>query len=144
MKEHQRKQLLERVGREGATVGTRIPERIEIGGKAVDLRAFVLDVKRRESVPSGQRERVDALKKRLRRERLARRRTIESGEVSFETGEAIAEAILGIDRALNALESLEPADLEAEAAAREAADQKRWSSFLHKVLGDDDRRRSRP
>jgi hypothetical protein len=144
VKEHERKQLLERVERDGATVGVRMPERIELEGEPFELRAFVFEIKRLDAVPPGDRERVEAARKRLRRERLARRRTIEAGEVSYERGEALAESVLGIDRALNALQSLEPTDLEAEAAARDAADRKRWLSFLDQVLDTDDGRPSRP
>lgn len=146
MKEFQRKQLLERLDREGSTLGLRIPERIDVQGEEVNLREFVFEIKRRETVPAGERERVEAAKKNLRRERLARRQRIESGEVSYEEGERLAESVLGIDRALNALESLGPTDLEAEASQQEAADTKRWMSFLKQVLGRDDgpsRRRGR-
>jgi hypothetical protein len=110
----------------------------------VDLRSFVFEVKRRETIPPGERERVEAAKRNLRRERLARRQRIESGDVSFDEGERLAESILGIDRALNALGSLEPTDLEAEASAQAAADQRRWLNFLKQVLGHEDGRRSRP
>lgn len=144
MKKFERKQLLERIDREGATVGVRIPERIEVLDEPVDLREFVFEVKRRDTVPPGERERVERAKKRLRRERLARRQTIEAGEVTYERGESLAESIIGIDRALNALGSLEPTDLEREASNRAAADRKRWLSFLKQVLGQEDGRRSRP
>jgi hypothetical protein len=137
VKEYQRKQLLERLDRDGSTVGRSIPERITVRGEEVDLREFVFEVKRRETAPPGERERVEAAKKNLRRERLARRREIEAGEVSFAEGERLAESVLGIDRALNALEHLEPTDLEAEASEREAADAKRWLSFVKQVLGED-------
>lgn len=138
MKEYERKQLLERLDRAGSTVGTEIPERITVQGEPVDLRAFVFEVKRRESVPPGERERVEEAKSNLRRERLERRQRVEDGEVSYEEGEEIVETVLGIDRALNALESLGPTDLEAEARRKEVADRKRWMSFLKQVLGHDD------
>ncbi|MDZ7701934.1 MAG: DUF5788 family protein [Halobacteriales archaeon] len=144
MKEYERKQLLERVGREGATVGARIPDRIEVGGEPLELREFVFEIKRLEAIPPGERDRVERAKKRLRRERLARRQTIEAGDVSYEEGEALAESIHGIDRALNALGSLESTDLEGEASAQAAADHKRWLNFLKQALGRDDGRRSRP
>ena len=146
VKEYQRKQLVERLDREGSTVGRRIPERIEVQGEEVDLRAFVFEIKRRETIPPGERERVEEAKKNLRRERLARRQRIEAGEVSYEEGERLAESVIGIDRALNALENLEPTDLEVEADQQEAADTKRWMSFLKQVLGHDsgsNRRRGR-
>jgi hypothetical protein len=141
MKEFERKQLLERIQREGATVGAAIPERIEVQGEEVDLQEFVFEVKRRDTVPRGERERVERAKKNLRRERLQRKQRIEDEEldVTYEEGERLAESIVGIDRALSALESLgSEASIEAEAQAQDAADKKRWMSFLRKVLGHDD------
>jgi len=137
VKEFQRKQLLERIDRDGSTVGRRIPEEVTVQGEPVALREFVFEIKRRDTVPPGERERVEAAKKNLRRERLARRQEIEAGEVSYAEGERLAESILGIDRALNGLESLGPTDIEAEADAQEAADTKRWLSFLKQALGQD-------
>ena len=138
MKEFERKQLLERVNREGATVGADIPERITVQGEEVDLQQFVFEIKRRDTVPAGERERVDRAKKNLRRERLQRLQRIEDDEVSYREGEQLVESIIGIDRALNALEGLGPANLEREAQAQEAADRKRWMSFLKKALGHED------
>jgi len=135
VKAFERKQLLERLDREGATIGTQIPERVMVQGEEVPLRDFVFEIKRRETVPPGERERVDRAKKNLRRERLQRRQRIEREELSFEEGEALVESILGIDRALHALEQLEPTDLEEAAAKQRTADQERWMSFLKKVLG---------
>ncbi|MFB6353450.1 MAG: DUF5788 family protein [Halobacteriales archaeon] len=143
MKEYERKQLLERIDRDGATVGVRIPERVELQGEPFALRDFVFEIKRLDAVPQADRERVERAKKQLRRERLARRQTIEEGEVSYEAGERLAETVLGIDRALNALSSLEPTDLEAEASAQDAADRKRWLNFLNQVLDRDDGGRPR-
>ena len=138
MKEYERKQLLERVGRDGATVGADIPGEIEVQGETLELQQFVFEIKRRDTVPAEERERVEEAKKNLRRERNERLDTIEAGEISYEEGEELARSIVGIDRALNALEQLEPADLEGEAARQEAADQKRWMNFLQQALGHDD------
>ncbi len=138
MKEYERKQLLERLDRAGSTVGVDIPERTTVQGEPVDLREFVFEIKRLDSVPPGERERVQTAKSNLRRERLKRRQRVEDGDISYGKGEEIVESILGIDRALNALESLEPTDLEAEAQRKEVADRKRWMSFLKQVLGHDD------
>ena len=137
MKEYERKQLLERIGRDGATVGAAIPDRIDIQGESVDLREFVFEIKRRDTVPPGERERVEQAKTNLRRERLQRKQRIEDGDIPREEGERLAEAIIGIDRALNALESLGPTDLEAEMEAQERADKRRWMNFLQKALGQD-------
>ncbi|MEF8773984.1 MAG: DUF5788 family protein [Halobacteriales archaeon] len=138
MNEIERDRLLERIQRESATVGASIPDRITVQGEAVDLQEFVFEVKRRETVPPGERERVERAKRNLRRERLARKQRLEDGDITREEGERIVEAIVGIDRALNALESLEPTDVEAEAERAEAVDRKRWINFLRQVLGRDD------
>lgn len=138
MQEYERKQLLERIQREGATVGASIPETIEVQGETLDLREFVFEVKRLDRVPADMREEVAAAKKNLRRERLQRKQRIERDEVSREEAEALVDAIVGIDRALNALESLGPTDLEAEVETQEVMDQKRWFDFLEQVLGHDD------
>src|SRR6056297_2863225 len=135
---YERSQLLERVEREGATVGVDIPERIEIQGEEVDLRSFVFEIKRRDTIPAGEHDRVDRAKRNLRRERRERVDLIEEGDISYEEGEELARAVIGIDRALNALESLGPTDLEREQQAQEVADRKRWLSFLKKALGQDD------
>jgi len=142
VKGFERKQLLERIEREGATVGADIPESITVQGEDIDLQEFVFEIRRRETVPSGERERVERAKKNLRRERLQRKQRIEDEdvEISYEEGEALAQSIIGIDRALNALEQLGTVDIEGEARAKEAADRKRWMKFLRKALGhaDDD------
>ena len=138
MQAYERKQLLERVEREGATVGADIPETITVCGEEIDLRTFVFEIKRRETVPAGERERVEQAKRNLRRERLQRLELIEDGDISRGEGEELAKSIIGIDRALNALESLGPTDLEREQKAQQAADEKRWLSFLKQALGKDD------
>jgi hypothetical protein len=137
MKEYERKLLIERIEREGATVGASIPEQIEVQGTEVDLQQFVFEIKRRETIPEGERETVDQAKKNLRREKIERRERIENEEVTFERGEKLVESIIGIDRALEALQSLGAANIEGELQAKEAADQKRWMGFLKKVLGKD-------
>lgn len=143
MKDYQRKLLLERIDREGATVGVQIPETIEVQGEDVDLREFVFEIKRRDTYPPGERERVENAKKNLRRERLQRRQRIEDDEVDFEEGERLAQSIIGISRALEALQQLESPDIEGEAERQEAADRKRWVSFLKQALGHDDGKNTR-
>lgn len=137
MKEFQRKQLLERIEREGATVGVDIPESITVQGEELDLHAFVFEIRRRDTIPPGERERVERAKKNLRRERLQRKQRIEDDDISFEEGEQLAHAIVGIDRALNALGQLGTVDVEQEAQQQAAADRKRWTRFLQKALGQD-------
>ena len=144
VKAYQQKQLLERIGRDGATVGHQLPEAIEIQDETIDLRAFVFETKRRETIPPGERDRVETAKRNLRRARIERVEQIEAGAISYEDGVDLADEIVGIDRALNALDQLESVDLEAEAQRQDAADKKRWTQFLKKALGhEDDNRRNR-
>lgn len=138
MKDFERKQLLERIGRESATLGADIPDEIEVQGEEIELQSFVFEIKRRETIPSGERERVENAKRNLRRERMDREERIEDGEITYEEGEELADSIIGIDRALEALEQLGPANLEQEQQAQEAADKKRWMKFLKKALGHEE------
>jgi hypothetical protein len=140
VREFKRKQLLERIEREGATVGASIPERVTVQGEEINLRTFVFEIRRRDTVPPGERDRVEQAKRNLRRERLQRKQQLEDSDISREEGERLAETIIGLDRALNELEGLGSVDVEAEAQAQETADRKRWTKFLRKALGhaDDD------
>jgi len=138
VKDFERKQLLERIGRESATLGADIPDEIEVQGETIELQSFVFEIKRRETIPAGERERVENAKRNLRRERMDREERIEDGEITYEEGEELADSIIGIDRALEALEQLGPANLEQEQQAQEAADKKRWMKFLKKALGHEE------
>jgi hypothetical protein len=138
VQEYERKQLLERVGKEGATIGTQIPEEIDVQGERVELRNFVFEIKRRERVPEGEKKRVEQAKRNLRKERLERLSAIEEGEISREEGEQLAESVIGIDRALEGLQQLGPVNLEAEASAQQLADKKRWTRFMRQALGMDE------
>lgn len=138
MQAFERKVLLERVNREGATIGASIPESIDVQGEPVRLREFVFEVKKLDTVPDEQMEEVAALKKQLRRERLQRRQRLEEADISKEEGEDLVDVIIGLDRALHALENLGPTDLQAEERAADMADKKRWFSFLRDVLGHDE------
>ncbi len=138
MEPFERKQLLERIDRDGATVGRQIPAEIDVQGETVELRSFVFETKRLATIPSERRERIETLKVALRRERTERVERIETEALDFETADQLADSVIGIDRALSALSQLGPVDLAAEIAAKEAADSKRWQQFLKQALGKDD------
>lgn len=138
MKEFERKQLLERIDREGATVGVQIPDSVEVQSETVDLRSFVFEIRRRETVQPAEQERVEAARRNLRRERRERREQLETGDITVEEGERLASVIIGLDRALTELENLDSGSIEAEAEAKVAADRKRWLQFLQKATGQAD------
>jgi hypothetical protein len=143
MKPYEREGLIERVEREGATVGATIPEAVSVQGREMALREFVFETRKKDGVAPDERETLQQAKRNLRRERVERRSRLEDDEMTLEEGEALAASIVGIDRALHALNDLGPTDLAGEAKASEAADQKRWMSFLKQALGQDGGRRHR-
>ncbi|GGM70804.1 hypothetical protein J2752_002190 [Halarchaeum rubridurum] len=139
MKEYERKGLLERIGRESATVGATIPDEIALDGEPFPLREFVFETSGLDRIPPERREEVEDAKRTLRRARRERVERLEAAELDYAEGETLADEIIGIDRALNALESLgSGTDIEREMETKEAADTKRWHTFLKKALGHDD------
>lgn len=138
MKPFERKQLLERIEREGATVGHTIPEEITLDGETLQLREFIFETKGVDAVDPSERERVDDVVTMLRRERLERKQRLEDADLSRESGERLADEIIGIDRALTTLESLDTTDVEAESRQAERADRQRWVTFLKRALGQDE------
>lgn len=137
VKQHDRARILERIDRDGATVGTSIPETLRIDGEEVQLRSFVHAARSGDRPREAVRETIEA----LRAERGRRRQEIESGDPDLERAETLAATIVGIDRALNVLESDDETDVEAEAGRRRQADQKRWRNFVRQVTGDSEGRR---
>ena len=143
MKPYEREGLIERVEREGATVGATIPDTVSVQGREMNLSEFVFETRKKDGVAPERRETVEEAKRNLRRERVERRSRLEEEAMTVEEGEALTASIVGIDRALHALNDLGPTDLAGEAKASEAADRKRWMSFLKQALGQDSGRRHR-
>jgi hypothetical protein len=140
VQDFERKQLLERIERESSTIGADIPDGIEVQGEEIELQSFVFEIKRRETIPPGERERVETAKRNLRRERLQRKQRLEGdyAEITWNEGDELANSIIGIDRALDALEQLGPATIEQEEQAQKTADKQRWMKFLQKALGHEE------
>ena len=132
MKRQDRDRLLERIERDGATVGVSIPKTLSVDEETVALRSFVHEARAGEHSA----ETVRTMVEDLRAERQRRRAVIEAGDCSLERGETLADEIVGIDRALTLLESDGETDVEAEAERRRQADQKRWRNFVRQVTGD--------
>lgn len=138
VKSYERKQLLERIDREGATVGAAIPERIHVDGERLELRSYVFEVRAGVDPIDPP---VPEMKRRLRAARRKRLSKLEDERraeaLSWERGSELVDEIVGIDRALNAM-SDEDTDIEAEMQAREVANRRRWRNFLETALGRDD------
>jgi hypothetical protein len=131
VKDRDRDRLLERVERDGATVGVSIPEHVDLDGERVPLRQVVLHPETTDHDP-------EQVRRDLRRKRSALVERIENAEISVDEGERTADRIVGIDRGLAALETSPTDDVEADAERQERADQQRWLDFLREALGHDD------
>jgi hypothetical protein len=133
MNEQQRQRLLRRTRRRSGLVGEDLPEEIDVQGTTVELNAFVFDCKRLDAVPDEERERIEEMETRLKRERLERRQRIERGDISYEDGERLVESIRGIERALNALEGIDSPSIEEEMRQKEIADADRLRTLIDRL-----------
>ena len=132
MKEYQREALLERADRDSVSVGVRVPDKVELEDGELALNEYVFEARAGEIDNQDVKEK----KKLLRRKRAALLDEIRESDLTYEEGERIVERVAGIDRALNILQGT-GGDIEAEARAKEKADEKRWIDFLKKVTGSD-------
>jgi len=132
--ERRREELLERVQRKTATVGQRLPESVEIQGTEMNLKEFVWETKRQGSVPPELRDRVREVRGKLTTERTERKERLADAELTESEAEALAESIVGIDRALSALRNLQEPDIEDSARQQKIENNRRWVSFLDNIL----------
>ncbi|MFD1514756.1 DUF5788 family protein [Halomarina rubra] len=110
MDERTRQRLLDRIERPSQTIGASMPDELVVDGTTVDLRQFVFDCERLETIPADLREDLEATKRTLRRERLERKQRVARADLTVEEAEDVVESVHGIDRALNALEGLDAPD----------------------------------
>lgn len=140
MKEYQREALIEKAEREGAALGADIPEVISLDGEEFELNEYVFEARAGE-VDTGD---IQEKKKLLRRKRSGLIDRLKDEEMTYEEGERVVERVTGLERALDVLEGIRrDTSVEAEARAKEKADEKRWLDFLKKVTGSsgDEKRR---
>jgi len=135
MDDHERRELLGRIRKLSATVGKEVPDEITLQGETVDLNALVFELKALDAIPPAERERVEALKTDLQRERLQRKQRIERDEVAFEEGERLVETIHGIDRALRALEGLDEPDIGEQLRQKKLQDARELRSLIEQRPG---------
>lgn len=128
-----REALLDRVTTQSATVGASVPDEIEIGGTAVDLSAFIVESRKVDAVPPALDRKVTAARESLRAGRERRLDRLETERLDRETAETLAEEIIGIDRALNALEGIRRPGFADEHHADTLAGHERWLAFVDRV-----------
>lgn len=141
VREYDRTVLLERIEREGSTIGASMPISLSVDGTEYTIREEVLALVAADELSQSQRDRAGELARVLRRARRQRHDRLSSGECDRETGEDLVAEIAGIDRALNALKQLDAPGIAQQAQQRERADQERWLQFLKEALGHDEGQR---
>lgn len=130
MDEAEREALIERVSRQSATVGASLPERITVDGAELELEAFIVETRTLERLPPETEATLDAAKRTLRAERDQRFERLETTDIDRAAAERLADEIVGIDRALNALETIRRPDYGDEARGASVADHRRWLDFV--------------
>ncbi|MBP1901860.1 hypothetical protein J2744_001538 [Halorubrum trapanicum] len=129
----QRETLLDRVNSQSATIGASVPDEIEVDGSALDLSAFIVETRKVDTVPPALDRKVTAARESLRRERERRVDRLETDVLGRETAEALADEVVGIDRALNALEGIRRPGFADEHHADTLAGHERWLAFVDQV-----------
>ncbi|EFW93501.1 hypothetical protein ZOD2009_03782 [Haladaptatus paucihalophilus DX253] len=130
MNERQRQRLLDRIQRPSATVGKQMVDELTIQGTTIDVQEFVFECKRLEAIPESERDAIEEMKTKLKRERLARKQRIDRGEIAVEEGERLVRSIHGIDRALTALEGLDSPNIEEEVRLKKLKDARELISLI--------------
>lgn len=133
MNDRQRRRLLERVDRPSQTIGKDVPDELTVQGTTIDLKAFVFECKRLETIPKHERERIETVKTDLRRERLERKQRIAREDLAVEEGERLVQSIHGIDRALNALEGLDSPSIGEQVRRKRLEDARELRSLLNQL-----------
>jgi hypothetical protein len=133
MNERERQRLLDSTQRKSGTIGEEIPETVTVRGSEVDLREFVFECKRLEAVPDEERERIEEMERKLKRERLARKQRIADDDITYEEGERLVDVIRGLDRAINALEGLDSPSLSEELRRKRIRDAEKLLSLVEQA-----------
>jgi hypothetical protein len=131
--ESRRRELLNRIGRQTATIGQRIPETIDVDGEPFELRAFVMETKSQGAIPPSKRESVRAVRSKLKRERERRTSRLESAPLSEDEATRLADTILGLERAVTALGNLSEPDFDGRSAEADLQGTRRWIEFVDQL-----------
>jgi len=134
MDDSTRAELLERVNRQSATIGAKTPATITIDGTEIDLHAFLIETRELPEIPPGTKELVSTAKQRLKTERDERAERLKTDQtLNEEAAETIAEEIIGLDRARNALDGIYRPNYGEEAHNMTIDDYKRWLGFVESI-----------
>jgi ribonuclease HII len=110
MDDAEREALIRQVNRQRSTVGASIPETITINGAEIEFAEFIIESREIDELPPDAEEILEDAKRTFRTERASRRERLETAPLDNEAAEQLADEINGIDRALNALETIRHPD----------------------------------
>lgn len=133
MDDRKRAELLQQVNRQSATVGATIPDTIPIQGTEIELAEFIIETRGIDQLPPESETILSEAKRTFREARADRVEQIESAALDREEAETLADEIVGIDRALNALETIRHPDFGDQAKAVTIDDHKRWLGFVEEL-----------
>ncbi|WP_126664071.1 DUF5788 family protein [Haloterrigena salifodinae] len=129
----ERRDLIERVNRQSATIGQELPETITVGDDDLPLEEFLIETRKVEGIPDDAKPLVQETERELAAERKRLVERLESAPIDREEGEELVETIVGIDRARNALKSLRRERFGAEARSATLDDHERWLEFVDAI-----------
>ena len=133
MNKAERQELLDRVNRQSATIGASTPDTITIQGEELDLQEFLIETRNIETLPAETSELVSRARQSLAAERQQRVDRLETDQLSREEAEQLADEIVGIDRARNALKTIRHPSFGEDAQTNNIDDHKRWLSFVDSI-----------
>ena len=120
--------------RDSFTIGTDIPEEINVEDRTIPLKRLAFDISSQGKVPDEYGTDLKTVKRNLRRERNKMSDKLEDCEVESEDqAEILVEQIRQIDRALSVMSDPGESNVESEIKRNEAMKQKKWTEFLKKV-----------
>lgn len=120
--------------RDSFTIGTEIPEEIQIEGRVIPLKHLAFDISSKGEVPDKYDTDLKTIKRNLRRERNNMSDKLEECTVESEDeAQNLVDQIRQIDRALSVMSDPGETDVESEVKRNEAVKQKKWQEFLKKV-----------
>ncbi|MEF8821579.1 MAG: DUF5788 family protein [Halovenus sp.] len=133
MDDEDRREYISQVQSEGSTVGVKIPETITVGGDELELAEFLIETRKIDRIPPEAKEKITEAKRVLKAERKRRFDRLENEPIDHETAEELVVEINGLDRALNALDTIRRPNYGDESRSAMIEDYKKWLGFLDTV-----------
>lgn len=133
MNDRERQRLLDATRRQTGTIGEQLPDTVTVQGTEVDVTEFVFECQRLEAIPESERERIEEMKRQIKRERLARKQRIAEDDITYEEGERLVDTISGLDRAINALEGLDEPSLSEELRRKQIKDAEKLLALIEQA-----------